>query len=193
MQEGLQVTSATFQVEGSFVKIYVTTQSAQNTYEQLFVLIFTKSSVLCPLKSIENAVLSQKPWCFLAQLIFTEGYHFHIWFLSLLSSPFCFGSSKGLFWVRNLLMGVSRGLGRPVETCFLSPPATWSEYRKAINIDFFSRLVTLPAFCKNPWQKVMVHLTWKEAALPGIFRVATAGQNQWASVWLAQILVVSCL
>lgn len=58
MQEGLQITSATFQVKGSFVKIYVTTSLAQNTYEQHFVLVFVKSSVFCPVESIENAVLS---------------------------------------------------------------------------------------------------------------------------------------
>ena len=32
--------------------------TAQNTYEQHFVLIFVKSSVFCPVKSTENAVLS---------------------------------------------------------------------------------------------------------------------------------------
>lgn len=57
LQEGLQITSATFQVKGIFVKIYVMKQSAQGAYEQHFFLVFVKSSFFCPVKSVENLVV----------------------------------------------------------------------------------------------------------------------------------------
>lgn len=106
MQEGLQITSATFQVKGSFVKFmwgkHLRTLMSSTLSWYLWRVQYP-------------AMQSQQRMC--SPLIETPFVFWLIWnsvtvFMfdfSLLSSSFCCGSNRGLFWVQNVFMWVSRG------------------------------------------------------------------------------------
>lgn len=154
MQEGLQITSATFQVKGSFVKLC---EVASSKYLR---------AVLCPDNGEEFSILLCKvsrervvieiPFGFLAHL--KQCYCFRVWFLSLLSSPFCCGSSRGLFWVQNVFMWVSRGQAGQWKTSHFT------------------------SFLEK-WVMEGHSTSHLEYALPEIFNVAISSQIQRASAW----------
>lgn len=80
MQEGLQISSATFQVKGSYMKIYVATVSSKYLRAALCSGIREQSGFL-PCKVNRQGRTHRNPG------ISWPTWYFHIGFLSLLSSP----------------------------------------------------------------------------------------------------------
>lgn len=135
-------------------------QSAQNIYEQHFALVFMNSPVFCPVRSIDKVELIET-LAFLGSLgIFTLDF-FH-----------CF---PHLLWNQKRAglgpesLHVSRGLGRLVRPCFLSPPAPWNRYGK-YEYCFLLKVCHFTNFLLKSMAEShgMSHM---EAALPEIFRV----------------------
>lgn len=140
MQEGLQISSATFQVKGRFVKIYVATGSSEYLRAALCPGIREESGSLpCKVnrqgRTHRNPGISWPSWYLQRVAIFTLDF-FHCY-------PHLFWNQKRAGFGPESLH-VSRGL---VRTCFLSPPATWNQYGKALSAAFSSKFVTSPAFC----------------------------------------------